>query len=61
LTSHNLTDSDHSLEAAEARPAKIMSTGDFDDLLLDLEDADEVFTDEMIFDFRTGQAFSLGC
>jgi hypothetical protein len=61
MTISNLTDSSLSPEATEARPAKIMSTGDFDDLLLDLEDADEIFTDEMIFDFQTGQAFSLGC
>jgi hypothetical protein len=45
----------------ETAPVKIMSTGDFDEMLLELEDADEIFTDEMIFDFRTGRAFSLGC
>jgi hypothetical protein len=45
----------------ETAPVKIMSTGDFDEMLLELEDADEIFTDEMIFNFRTGRAFSLGC
>jgi hypothetical protein len=45
----------------ETAPVEIMSTGDFDEMLMELEDADEIFTDEMIFDFRTGRAFSLGC
>jgi hypothetical protein len=40
---------------------EIGSTGDFDEMLLELEDADDVFTDEMIFDFQIGKAFRLGC
>jgi hypothetical protein len=55
------TDSGLDAETPETAPVKIMSTGDFDEMLLELEDADEIFTDEMIFDFQTGRAFSLGC
>jgi hypothetical protein len=37
------------------------STDDLDDLPLEMEDADGIFTNEMVSDFKTGKAFSLGC
>jgi hypothetical protein len=42
-------------------PELFMSTDDFDNLSLEMEDADGVFTNEMVSDFKTGRAFSLGC
>jgi hypothetical protein len=42
-------------------PELFMRTDDLDDLPLGMEDADGIFTNEMVSDFKTGRAFSLGC